>query len=93
MESQLRNLADRCANLAVERDNAMSRAAKSEMELVVVRRNLANESQFRSADLMRLTEAKAEILRLEAMMEGYRLHAKDVAAPARIPDRITGVIR
>lgn len=76
---QIANLTQRCSDLVTERDGALAQANRAEMELMNSRRELATEHQFRSADLSRLAEAKAEILRLEATLEGYRMHAKDMA--------------
>lgn len=65
------------------RDGWQSKTYGLEKELATARHDLAREHQFRSSDLARYADAQAEILKLQAKLEGYRLHTKDAAISAQ----------
>lgn len=72
-------LTNRCEELVLARDTAMSKCHRAEVELFESRQELMREKSYRSADVKRHHEAQAEILKLQSKLEGYRLHTKDRA--------------
>ena len=82
---QIRNLTGRCVDLVDSRDKTLNLLHSSNEERDRIGIELAQEKSFRTADLRRLSEDRATILRLQTHIEGYRMALADFMQPERIP--------